>query len=297
MYKQIDANRHKSLLLIALFTGVLAAAGYAYGIVTNTGYAGLTFALTVSLGMTAFSWFWGDRLVLWTSGAQLIQTREQNPYLWNLVENLSLTAGLPMPKLYLIDDAAPNAFATGRDPAHASVAVTSGLVQLLENEELEGVLAHELSHVKNYDIRWMLLVAVMVGALTMLSDTLVRGRLFGGGRGNRDRNGANALLILVGIVLLILAPVIGELIKLAISRKREYLADASGALLTRYPEGLAKALEKIRDRAQPLARSSSATAHLWIANPFAGQRLSNLFSTHPPIDDRIQELRKMADNL
>lgn len=297
MYKQIDANRQKSLLLIALFTGVLAVAGYAYGYITDTGYAGLSFALVVSLGMTLFSWFAGDKVVLMTSGARELKTREENPYVWNLVENLCITAGLPLPKIYLIDDPAPNAFATGRDPQHASVALTTGIVQMLENEELEGVVAHELSHIKNLDIRWMMLVAILVGSLSLLGNFFFRSSF--GRRGGRDRDGGGGILMVLGIVFLLLAPVIGELIKLAISRKREYLADASGALLTRYPEGLARALEKISQVHQPLARAPQATAHLWISNPLgqngAARSLANLFSTHPPIADRIAELRKMAN--
>jgi heat shock protein HtpX len=291
MYSHITANRRKSFLLVALFVGILAAAGYIFGYVNGSGYTGLVFALVVSVGMTAISWFWGDKIVLMSTGAKRIESRDQNPYLWNLVENLSITAGVPMPALYLVDDPAPNAFATGRDPAKASVAVTTGIVSLLENEELEGVLAHELSHVKNYDMRFMMLVAVLVGALTILGDSFFR---FGfiGRRGNRN----GGILTIVGIAFLVLSPVIGEIIKLAVSRSREYLADASGALLTRYPEGLARALEKIAAHGQPMQRASHATAHLWIANPYGSrQRFASWFSTHPPVEDRINKLRLMAD--
>lgn len=292
MYSHIASNRRKSLLLVALFIGILAAAGYVFGYLNGSGYGGLVFALVVSLGMTAVSWFWGDKIVLLSTGARRIETREQNPYLWNMVENLSITAGVPMPALYLVDDPAPNAFATGRDPERASVAVTTGIVSLLENEELEGVLAHELSHVKNYDMRFMMLVAVLVGALTLLGDSFFRFG-FPGRRGNREGGG---ILAIVGIVFLILSPIIGELIKLAVSRSREYLADASGALLTRYPEGLARALEKIAAYGRPMQRASHATAHLWIANPYgARQRFASLFSTHPPVEDRVNRLRLMAD--
>jgi heat shock protein HtpX len=293
MYSHIASNRRKSFLLVAVFIGILAAAGYIFGYLNGSGYGGLVFALIVSLGMTAISWFWGDKIVLLSTGAKRIETRDQNPYLWNMVENLSITAGVPMPALYLVEDASPNAFATGRDPARASVAVTTGIIQLLENEELEGVLAHELSHVKNYDMRFMMLVAVLVGALTILGDSFFR---FGflGRRGNRDSGGG--ILAIVGIAFLILSPIIGEIIKLAVSRSREYLADASGALLTRYPEGLARALEKISTNSQPMQRASHATAHLWIANPYGSrQRFASLFSTHPPVEDRINRLRLMAD--
>lgn len=291
MYSHITANRRKSFLLVALFVGILAAAGYLYGYLNGSGYTGLIFALTLSLGMTAISWFWGDKIVLMSTGAKRIESRDQNPYLWNLVENLSITAGLPMPALYLVDDPAPNAYATGRDPARASVAVTTGIVSLLENEELEGVIAHELSHVKNYDMRFMMLVAVLVGALTILGDSIFR-LGFIGRRGNRS----GGILTIVGIAFLVLSPFIGEIIKLAVSRSREYLADASGALLTRYPEGLARALEKISANGRPLQRASRATAHLWIASPFgSGRQTSSWFSTHPPVADRINKLRLMAD--
>ncbi len=296
MYSQIDSNRRKSTVLISLFIGILALAGYAYGEATGTGSGGLVIALLISVGMTLFSWFFGDSLVLWSSGARQITKKEDFPYLWNMVENLCITTGLPMPAVYVIDDPSPNAFATGRDPKHASVAVTRGLIELLENEELEGVLAHELSHIKNYDIRWMLLVAVLVGALTLIGDMFLRGGFLG--RRSSDRDSGNGILVLLGIAFLVLSPIIGQLIKFAISRQREYLADASGALMTRYPQGLASALAKIRDHGVPLQTASRATAHLWIANPFGahaiGSRAAELFSTHPPIEKRIAALDKMS---
>jgi heat shock protein HtpX len=300
MYNQIQKNRQRSTLLIAFFVGIVAAVGYVYGQVTNTGYAGLGFALAVSIGMTFVSWFAGDKIVLATSGAQEITSKEQNPYIWNLVENLCITAGLQKPRIYLIQDDAMNAFATGRDPAHSSIAVTTGIINALENEELEGVIAHELSHIKNEDIKVMMLAAVLVGAISILGDFFLRGSLFS--RRDRDdrESSGNGVFLIVGIVFLIISPIIGQLIQLAISRRREYLADASGALLTRYPEGLARALEKIRTQSPPVARASTATAHLWISNPFGEKRsffqsLQNLFSTHPPIEDRIQKLRGMTD--
>lgn len=291
MYSHIDSNKRKSWLLIALFCGVLAAAGYVYGYVNGSGYAGLAFASLVSLGMTGFSWFFGDKVVLFTTGARQIKTREEDPYLWNIVENLCITSGQPMPKVYVVDDPAPNAFATGTSPEKASIAFTTGLIELLENEELEGVAAHELSHVKNFDSRYLLLIATMVGALTLMGDLFFR---VGFGR-NRDRGGHPAIL-LIGIAFLILSPIIGELIKLAVSRSREYLADASGALLTRYPEGLARALEKISTHGQKMRLTSSATAHLWIASPFGpSAKFSGLFSTHPPAAERIKRLRNMGE--
>ncbi len=280
---------------MTVFVGLIVALGYTYGMVSGYGYDALVFALAFSTGYTALSWFAGDKMTLWSAGATEITERAQYPYLWNLVENLSITAGLPKPRLYIIQDPSPNAFATGRDPKHASIAVTTGLVERLENEELEGVLAHELSHIKNYDIRFMMLVAVLVGAIAMMSDFFIRTRMFGSRRNSDNDNGnAGAIFMIIGIVLAILSPLIAELIKLAISRRREYLADASASLLTRYPEGLAKALEKIAAENQPLRTANSATAPLFIANPFgSGKKFASLFSTHPPIEERVKKLRAM----
>jgi len=296
MYNQIDSNRRKSWFLIFLFVGVLVAIGYVYGVISGYGYGGLVFALMVSVGMTLFSWFAGDKVVLATSGAKEITVRDQFPYLWNLVENVAITAGIPRPRIYVIQDSTPNAFATGRNQDHASVAFTTGMIELLENEELEGVVAHELSHIKNQDIKVMMLVAVLVGSIVLLGDFFFH---FGfGGRG-RKRN-SNPILLIIGILLLILSPIAGKLIQLAISRKREFLADASGALLTRYPEGLAQALEKIGRFNKPMQRASQATAHLWIASPFGSSnnfrgKVSAFFSTHPPIEERVHQLRLMGD--
>ena len=293
MYKQIDSNRRKTAILILLFIGIISALGYVYGVMYDFGSFAVVIALVISVGMTLFSWFAGDKVVLTTSGAKEIKTREQNPYLWNMVENLAITAGIPRPRIYVINDVAPNAFATGRNPEKSSIAVTTGIVSLLENEELEGVLAHELSHIQNRDTTIMMLAAVLVGAIVLLSDFFFRFGFFGG----RSRKSTGLIFMILGLVSIILSPVIGELIRLAISRKREFLADASGALLTRYPEGLAKALEKISSHHRPVAKVSRATAHLWIANPFSAKKAKSLFSTHPPIEQRIAELRKMAGAL
>lgn len=294
MYKQIESNRRKSWLLIALFAGILAAAGYLYGVLTDSGYFGLIFALAISIGMTLVSWFAGDKIVLATMRAQEVKSREENPYIWNIVENLAITAGIPRPRIYLINDPSPNAFATGRKPELASIAFTTGLIEILENEELEGVAAHELSHVKNEDTKVMMLAAVLVGSIVLLGDFF-----FHFGFGRRRSENAPPILAIIGIVFLIVSPIVGELIKLAISRRREFLADASGSLLTRYPEGLARALEKIHAFGRPMQNASQATAHLWISNPFGAKRgmsgsLANLFSTHPPIEERINSLRSMG---
>ncbi len=299
MYSQIDSNKRKSAALIALFVGLLAAVGYVYGYVTDTGYAGLVLALLVSTVWTLVSWYGGSSIALWSTGAVELKDRSQFPTLWNLVENLAITSGLPKPRIFIVDDPSPNAFATGRDPAHASVAVTTGLLRLLDKNELQGVLAHEMSHVKNYDTRLMVLAAVMVGAITLLGDWMFHGAFFG--KRDRDRGGdLGTIFMILGIAFILLAPLIGEIIKLAISRKREYLADADGALMTRYPQGLASALAKIRDAAMPMEQTSTSTNHLWISDPRAkslGDRVSGLFSTHPPINDRIKILTSMLEKI
>lgn len=297
MYKQIDSNKRKSFLLIAIFVIFIVALGWIFSEVSGSGYGPVIAAAVISLIMALFSFYKGDQVALWTAGAQGPIVKEDNPYVYRLVENLCITAGLPLPKIYIISDPAPNAFATGRDPAHASIALTTGLIERLENEELEGVIAHELSHIKNYDIRLMMVVIVLVGIVSLLSNWLLRFRFLGGKRNNRNENGQiGAILILLGIVLAIISPLIAEIIKLAVSRKREFLADADGALLTRYPEGLASALEKISAYHEPMLHANDATAHLFISNPFGDgkQKFSHkLFSTHPPIEERIKILRGM----
>lgn len=299
MYNDIAANKRNSVLLVIIFIVIIAAIGYLVGLfyggnnVNGYPFGPMAIALLISLGFTMFSYFQGDKVALWTSGAKPL-VKEQNAYVYNMVENLCIASGLPVPKIYLIEDAAINAFATGRNPEKASIALTRGAVEKLENEELEGVIAHELSHVKNFDIRFMMLVMVLVGTISIMADMFMRSRLFGfGGRRDGDRGG-NPVLLIVGLVLIILSPIIAELIKLAISRKREFLADASGALITRYPEGLARALEKIAMENRPLAKASTATAHLFIASPFSGKGLKNMFSTHPPVEERVKRLREMG---
>ncbi len=290
MYSQIDSNKRKSILLITVFTILVIFLGYVIGQATGYGYNGLIVAVVVSLLMTLTSYYKGDSIALKTAGAIGPISQEQNPYVYRMVENLAITAGVPLPKVYIINDQALNAFATGRDPEHASIALTTGIIQALENEELEGVIAHELSHIKNYDIRIMMLVIVLVGVVTLIADWFLRFNFF---RGSNNRQNGAAIFVIVGLILAILSPLFAELIKLAISRKREFLADASGSLLTRYPEGLARALEKISQQPD-IKRANKATAHLYIANPFSKKNLSKLFSTHPPIEERIATLRKMA---
>jgi heat shock protein HtpX len=276
-----------------IFIAVIIGLGYIFDRVWGVGdYSYVIFAILLSFGMTAISYFQGDKIALWSTGAKPI-AKEDNAYVYRMVENLAITNGVPTPKIYIIEDSAINAFSTGRKPELSSIAVTRGAIEKLTNEELEGVLAHELSHVKNYDIRFMTLVAVLVGSIAILSNIFLRSQWL---PRRNDREGGNigAIFMIVGIVLAILSPIIAELIKLAISRRREYLADASGALLTRYPEGLARALEKIAAQNMPMKGASQATAHLFIANPFSGQKLSSLFATHPPAKERIKRLREMA---
>lgn len=278
---------------MAIFVAIVLLSGWFIGEYTGYGYGSLVFAGAISLVMALGSYYGGDKMALSVSGAKGPIKKEDNPYVYRMVENLAITAGVPMPKVYIIADAAPNAFACGRDPEHASVAVTTGIVERLENEELEGVIAHELSHVKNYDIRLMTVVVVLVGIISILAQWFFRFR-FIGGRSDREDRGAGPIIMIIGIVMIIISPIIAQLIQLAISRKREFLADASGALLTRYPEGLARALEKISAYTAPMKSANSGTAHLFISNPFGRQNISAMFSTHPPVEERIRALRQMA---
>jgi heat shock protein HtpX len=291
MYKQIDSNKRKSLALMILFVLVIAGLVYAWAAYSEAGYYMIIPATIFATGMSLTSFFAGDKIALATAGAKEIK-KDDNPYLWRMVENLSITAGLTMPRVHIIDDASMNAFATGRDPEHSSIAVTTGLLNGLKNEELEGVIAHELSHIKNYDIRLMMVVIVCVGVITLLADWMIRSFIFRR-HGSSNNNNKGNILMIVGIVLAVLSPIFAKLIQMAISRKREFLADASGSLLTRYPEGLANALEKISTQSQPLKRANKATAHLYISSPFKGKGMSKMFSTHPPAEERIKALRSM----
>ena len=289
-YDFISSNKRKSAVLMAVFFAFVLGIGYLLDHYYQFGGRAIAIA-AIYAGITSLvGYFSGDKIALRVSGAKPV-TEADNPYLYRMVDNLCITTGTPTPKVHVIDDPAINAFATGRDPEHASIAVTTGALKKLENEELEGVLAHELSHIRNYDIRLMTLVIVLVGMVSILSDFFFRSMVFGGRRRNKDNGG---LLMIIGLVLMILAPFIAQLIKLAVSRRREFLADSSAVLITRFPEGLARALDKIRYDNQPMQHKSTATAHLFIANPFKGNAVTKLFSTHPPIEDRIAALRKMG---
>ena len=295
-YTQISANKRRSVVLIAAFIVIIVGLTYVFSRAYESGPGAVVIAILFSIGMTLVGYYNGDKVAIWTAGAVEIN-KEQNPYLVRIVENLCITAGLPMPRVFIMQDPAINAFATGHDPKNASIVVTTGAIEKLENEELEGVLAHELSHIGNYDVRFMMLIAVLVGIISLLAHWFVRFSFFGGRRSSNDRSNAGAIFMLIGIVLSILAPIAAVLIQLSVSRKREYLADASGAQLTRYPEGLARALEKIEQENAAIEHPTNATAHLYIANPFGavnGKGLSRMFSTHPPLEERIKILRSMA---
>lgn len=298
IYDAVAANRWRTLALIAVFTAIVTLLAYFVGeyLAPGGGVALLPFGLGLSAVSAVGSYFAGDRVVLAQSRAQELAPGAE-PRLRNVVETLAIGLGIEAPKLYVIEDPAPNAFATGRDPAHASIAVTRGLLDKMDRTELEGVLAHEMSHVVNRDIRVMLLIAVLVGSVALVSDLLLRSFWWGGARrrGGRDRGGG-AIIALIAIALAILTPVIAALIQLAVSRQREYLADASGALLTRYPAGLASALRKIAADPEPLAVANKATASLYIWNPLkdSPRAMDGLFDTHPPIAERIKRLEAMG---
>lgn len=282
LYTHIDANKRKSLLLIIVFILFIVGISWGYSYFFDAGYGVIVFAAGLSLIMAFTSYYSGDRVALASTGAKRI-SKTDNAYVYNMVENLSLTTGLPMPAVYIINDSAINAFATGRDPKHASIAVTTGAIQNLENEELEGVLAHEMAHIQNYDIRVMMIVIVLVGIVALLSDFFLRSFLFR----NNDHKNNNAVFMIIGIVLALLSPLIAKLIQLAVSRKREFLADASGALITRYPEGLARALEKIDVHNQhAMSRASNATAHLFFSNPFGKEKKIRTAFFHSPAAHR-----------
>jgi heat shock protein HtpX len=305
-HAQQAANRRNSILLILVVTALLAALGFAIGYGT-TGYVEGAFGVTtgaivLAMLLSVGSYFAGDKLVLATSGAKEV-TQQSAPQLMNVVQELSIAAGTPMPKVYIIDDTAPNAFATGRDPKHASIAITTGLLQKLDREELQGVIGHELSHVRNFDIRFALLVAVLVGSIALLADFFLRFTFWGGGSGrrgggDRDKGGGGlvAIMFIVAIVLAVIAPIIGRFVQLAVSRQREYLADSSSVELTRNPVGLERALAKIASDREVLEVANRATQHLYFTNPIKKfeERSSSLFSTHPAVLDRINRLRQLT---
>jgi heat shock protein HtpX len=303
-FREVARNRRNSWLLVGVVALVLAALGAAIGQASGFGWSGVTFALVVAFVMSISSYYAGDKLVLASSGAKQVPVAnppDEYKQLVNVVTEMSIAGGLPMPRVYVINDTAPNAFATGRDPQHASVAATTGLLQKMDREELQGVIAHEMSHVGNYDIRFALLVGVLVGSIALLADWFLRFTFWGGGRrsgGNNDRGGgsAAAVLFVVALLLAIIAPLIGRLVQLAVSRRRESLADVSGVELSRNPVGLARALRTIADDPEVLEVANRATQHLYIINPIKSfeNRAKSMWDTHPPIAERIAVLRSLA---
>lgn len=292
MYSQIVANKRKTIVILFSFFVLIGLLSYLIGWYMGDGSFAIT-ALVFASIYAVWSYFGSAWLATTMSGANEIQ-KHDNPRLWRTVENLCITNGMQMPRVFVIDDPAPNAFATGRDPQHAIVASTTGLLDMMSDVELEGVIAHELGHVKNYDIRVSLIAFALVAVISLMSDFFLRMSFFGGSRRNDDNNSGGGLQMLLAVAALILAPIAATMLQLALSRKRELMADATGALTTRYPEGLASALVKIAAHGSVMQRQNTSTAHLFFANPLKGKVFSTLFSTHPPIDERIKLLRSMT---
>ena len=286
MYRAIRRNKINSALIILLFLGIIAGLGVLASYIYNS-WAIVIWVVLFAGGYALFQYFAAGKQAITMSGAQRI-SESDNPRLYRIVENLALTTGTPMPEVYIVNDPAPNAFATGRDPEHAMVAATTGLLDIMTDAELEGVMAHELGHVRNYDIRVSMIVYGLVVAVGMLSDVLVRMAFFG-------RNNNNPVVLVFGLVAMLVAPLVASLVQLAVSRQREYLADATGALTTRYPEALASALHKLQEYGRPMQKQQSSMAHLWIADPLKPGMMQRLFATHPPIPERIRRLLDMGD--
>lgn len=288
IFDAIGANKRNSYILLFLVVMLFMAVVVVLSELLGLGTCGYFLGFVVLVFYTLSAYYAGDRVVLALSGARELSKKEQ-PFIYNVVEGLSIAAGIPMPKLYVIDDPSPNAFATGRDPKHSSIAVTKGLLETMNREELEGVIAHEISHIANYDIRFMTLAVVLVGAIGLISAVVLRSSLYGVFRGGRGRGGG--AMVVIGLAFIILAPIFATLVRMAISRQREYLADANAAKLTRYPPGLANALEKIGKYPKGMKNADDVTAPLYISNPM--KKAEGMFATHPPIMDRIQRLRSM----
>lgn len=294
MYSEISNNKLKTWILMLAFIVLAGLVAFIFSL--YYGEPAITPYVLIGMAVYTLIVYWSSsKMAMAMNGAHQIEKKD-NPRLWRTVENLAITNGMPMPKIYLIDDPAPNAFATGRDPNHAIVGATTGLVEMMDDNELEGVMAHELGHVKNYDIRVSMIAFGLVAVIALLADIILRMMWFGGS--NRREGGGHPAFLIIGILAAILAPIIATVIQLAISRKREFLADASGALTTRYPQGLASALEKIGQYGSTLRRQHTATAHLFFANPLKGKGKSfkKFFSTHPPVEERVKRLRGMGEH-
>jgi heat shock protein HtpX len=295
IYEQIDRNKWRSILIIAIFIVFVSFVVYILGQASGYGSSWVGFGLIFSGLMSFASYYWSDKIILGISGAKQATKKEFFQF-YTVVENLALASQLPMPRLYVINDTAPNAFATGRDPNHAVVCATTGLLEKLSRSELEGVIGHELSHIKNYDVRLMSIVTILVGMVSLLGDWFLRSTRWGARRRSDDDN-SGSFLFLIGIIFALISPIIAQLIQLAISRRREFFADASSVMITKFPNGLINALEKISVDREPLEAANRATAHLYIVNPLKGEQITswvaNLFNTHPPIEQRIKALKEM----
>jgi heat shock protein HtpX len=288
MYSEIAHNKLKSMLILAIFVLILAALADVFDLAYAGGSPAILIGVVIgSIIYVIISYFVGTKMSLAVNGAKQIQ-KTDNPRMWRIIENLSIADGLPMPKVYIMDDPSPNAFATGRDPNHSAVCATSGLLDIMDDDELSGVFAHELGHVKNYDIRVSMIAFALTAAISLLADILLNMTFF---RSNNEED--NQLFLYLGIAAAILAPLVAFLVQMAVSRQREYLADATGALTTRYPEGLASALKKIANTGSTLKKQNTATAHFFFANPLKAHAITNLFSHHPPIEERIKRLEQM----
>ena len=288
MYRNIAKNKRNTVFIIILFILIIGGLGLLAAYIYND-ISIVIITLVVAIGYAVFQYFMASSQALSLSGARQI-TKEDNPRLYRIVENLSITTGTPMPKVYIINDPAPNAFATGRDPQHASVAATTGILELLDDSELEGVMAHEIGHVQNYDIRVSMIVFGLVVAVGFISDIFLRFAFFGGRGNNNNNGGGNPVVLILGIVAMLIAPLVAAVVQAAISRQREYLADATGALTTRHPDALASALEKLGQYGRPMQKQNSTMAHMWIADPTKPGLMDRLFSTHPPIAERVKRL-------
>lgn len=288
MYRAIARNKRNTVFIILFFLAIIGGLGWLAAWV----YQDLTIVIVTVVIASAYAliqYFTADKQAIAMSGAVQLQSKSDHPRLWRIVENLSITTGSPMPKVYVISDPAPNAFATGRDPEHAVVAATTGLLEIMDDAELEGVMAHELGHVRNYDIRLSMIVFGLVVAIGFISDMFLRMTFFGGRNNNQ-----NPIMLIVGLVAMLIAPLVASLVQLAVSRQREYLADATGAMTTRHPDALARALEKLEAYGRPMRRQNSSMAHLWIADPLRPGVMDRLFATHPPIADRVRRLEQMG---
>jgi heat shock protein HtpX len=294
MYSAIAENKRRTVIIMAFFILVVGGLGWLFSRIYGGGSPTITIGVLVgALVYALISYYSGPKVALAVNGAQAI-TKAENPRLYRIVENLAITGGLPTPEIYMMNDPSPNAFATGRDPAHSAVCVTTGLMDIMTDTELEGVIAHEMGHVKNYDIRVNVIAFALTAVIGLLADIMLRLSWFSGGKDDNDNNNGNQIFFILGIVAAILAPIVATLIQLAVSRQREYLADATGALTTRHPEGLASALEKIQQTGSVMQKQNTSTAHLFFANPLKSRGLAALFSTHPPLQDRIDRLREIG---